>query len=136
MTREEDELARDPFLADRKAVRAAKPLEFRHDADVAIAEAVEKKMPCFIKFETEWCGPCKTMTQLVFTAKDVVDSAEGVICVKIDGDERKDLGEKYSVGAYPTGVMLSPDGTEAARFVGYQTVTEMSGFLKNKRTAP
>jgi hypothetical protein len=42
MTRADDELSRDPYGADKKAVKADKPLEFRHDIDAAIAEAVEK----------------------------------------------------------------------------------------------
>jgi thiol-disulfide isomerase/thioredoxin len=133
ITRQADELARDPYGADKTAVKAEKPLEFRHDVDAAIAEAAEKKVPCFIKFETTWCGPCKMMTQNVFTAKDVVEAANGVMCVMVDGDERKDLVERYEVKAYPTGVMIAADGNEAARFVGYQKVIEMGAFLKDKR---
>ena len=56
VTPEEDAIKRDPYGADRTAARADKPLEFRHDVDAAIAEATEKKLPCFIKFETSWCG--------------------------------------------------------------------------------
>ena len=73
------------------------------------------------------------MTQLVFTAKDVVDASSGVMCVMVDGDERKDLVERYEVKAYPTGVMIAADGTESARFVGYQKVDRYGGFLKDKR---
>ncbi len=135
MTREEDLLARDPYGADRKAVKAEQPLQFRHDVDAAIAEAAEKNLPCFIKFETTWCGPCKMMTQNVFTAKDVVDSSEGVVCVKVDGDERKDLLERYAVKAFPTGIMLAGDTNESGRFVGYQSVAKMTAFLKEKRIA-
>lgn len=74
------------------------------------------------------------MTQYVFTAKDVVDASAGIVCVKVDGDERRDLVERYSVKAYPTGVMISPDDSEEARFVGYQTVVEMTDLLKAKQT--
>ncbi len=74
------------------------------------------------------------MTQYVFTAKDVVEAAAGIVCVKVDGDERKDLVERYSVNAYPTGVMISPDASEEARFVGYQKGVEMTDFLTAKQT--
>lgn len=133
VTREADALARDPYGADRVAAKAAKPLEFRHDVDAAITEAADKKLPCFIKFETSWCGPCKMMAQLVFTAKDVVEASEGVVCVMVDGDERKDLVERYEVKGYPTGLMIAADGSEVARFLGYQKVKEMTAFLKDKR---
>lgn len=136
ITRAEDALARDPYGADKKAIKADKPLEFRHDIDAAIAEAVDKKQRCFIKFETTWCGPCQMMTQNVFTAKDVVDASKDVVCVKINGDQRRDLVERYAVKAYPTGLMIAADGTEAARFVGYQKVTDMTDFLKEKKAEP
>ena len=76
------------------------------------------------------------MTQNVFTAKDVVDASKDVVCVKVDGDQRRDLVERYAVTAYPTGLMIAADGTEAARFVGYQKVTEMADFLKEKKAEP
>ncbi len=133
MTRAEDQLMRDPYAADIQAPKAEKPLEFRHDADAAIAEAKEKRLPCFIKFEASWCGPCKLMTSQVFTAKDVVDAASGIVCIKVDGDERRDLVQKYSVNAYPTGILLSAEGNEANRFVGYQSVRLMSQFLTSNK---
>jgi thiol-disulfide isomerase/thioredoxin len=134
MTPEEDAIKRDPLAADRMAARAEKPLEFRHDIEAAMAEAVEKKRPCFIKFETTWCGPCKMMTQYVFVAKDVVDAANGVMCVMVDGDEHGELVERFKVKGYPTGVMLSAEGEEVGRFLGYQNVVAMTQFLKDNRS--
>ncbi len=75
------------------------------------------------------------MTELVFTAKDVVDASEGLLCIKVDGDDRKDLVERFQVTGYPTGVMISADGLEAARFVGYQKVPQMAAFLSKRSAA-
>jgi thiol-disulfide isomerase/thioredoxin len=136
ITPEEDALARDPYAADKKAAKAATPLEFRHDVDAAMAAASAKQLPCFIKFETSWCGPCKTMTQFVFTAQDVTDAAAGIVCVMIDGDERKDLVERFNIKGYPTGLMIAADGTETARFVGYQNVKQMAAFLNDNKARP
>ena len=129
ITREQDFKARDPLGLESDFVRAAKPLEFRHDVDAAIAEAREKGVPCFVKFETSWCPPCKLMAEYVFTAQDVVDAARDLICVKIDGDERSDLLEKHRVEGFPTGLMLGSDGSEVARFLGYQDIDAMVKFL-------
>lgn len=120
------------WIAVASVTEQPKVLEFRHDVDTAILEAINNKQRCFIKFETTWCGPCKTMTQHVFTAKDVVDVSEGIVCIKVDGDERRDLVERYAVKGYPTGVLLAADGTEATRFLGYQTVVEMTKFFETK----
>ncbi len=72
------------------------------------------------------------MTQNVFTAKDVVDASVGLMCIVVDGDERKDLVERYQVKAYPTGLIVLPEGAEVTRFVGYQKVTQMTAFLKER----
>ena len=55
--------------------------------------------------------------------------------MKVDGDERKDLLERYAVKAFPTGIMLAGDTNESGRFVGYQSVAKMTAFLKEKRIA-
>ena len=126
-------MGRFVYLADRLAPRAAKPVPFRKDVDAALKDAAQKKMPTFLKFETDWCGPCKTMDQLVFTAKDVATAAEGILSITIDGDARKDLCEKHKVTGYPTGILIGPDGKEIARLVGYQSVKRMTEFFKKAK---
>jgi thiol-disulfide isomerase/thioredoxin len=130
LTEAEDKVKRDRLREDRLAKRADKPVAFRKDVDAALKEAVQAKGAYFLKFETDWCGPCKEMTALVFTAKDVADAAAGLTCVVVDGDARKDLTEKYKVTAYPTGVLVGADGQEAARYVGYQSVKMTTEFLR------
>ncbi len=130
ITQEADEIKRDQYKADRDAPRATKPVAFEKDYEKAMKRAAADKKPVFVKFETEWCGPCKTMTSLVFTAKDVADAADGVVCVKVDGDEQKELVKQYKVEAYPTGVLLDATGQEISRFVGYRGVKAMTEELK------
>lgn len=129
LTEAEDAIKRDKLRDDRLAKRADKPVAFRKDVDAALKDATDKKVPYFIKFETDWCFPCKQMTQFVFSAKDVADAAAGVTCVVIDGDARKDLVEKYQVKGYPTGILFDAAGKEVARYSGYRSVKEMTGFF-------
>lgn len=133
MTEEEDTIKRDRLRADRMAVRAAKPVPFSKDVDVTLKQVAEKKTAYFIKFETDWCMPCKQMSELVFTAKDVADAANGITCLIVDGDARKDLTEKHKVKAYPTGILFDANGEEIARYVGYQGVKETTAFLKKAK---
>lgn len=134
MTEEEDTLQRDSLRADRMAKRAEKPVAFRKDVDDAIADARKKNQPYFLKFETDWCMPCKQMTSLVFTADDVVKSSQGILCIIVDGDERRDLVMKHQVKGYPTGILFDGEGNETTRYVGYQSVKATTGFLgKAKR---
>ncbi|MGA1608017.1 MAG: thioredoxin family protein [Planctomycetota bacterium] len=132
MTEEEEKTANDRLAPDRKAPRAAEPLAFRHDADEALVDAKAAGKQVFLDFETTWCGPCKTMDMLVYPAQAVVTAAQDLVCIKVDGDERRDLVKRFEVTAYPTLLVLSPDGTVLRREVGYRSVAQMAGFLAGK----
>ncbi|MEZ5976482.1 MAG: thioredoxin family protein [Planctomycetota bacterium] len=68
-------------------------------ATLAAAKAANKRI--LVDFETTWCGPCKTMNQIVYTAQPVVDAAAGVLAVKVDGDEHRELVKQHQISAYP-----------------------------------
>jgi thiol-disulfide isomerase/thioredoxin len=129
MTEAEEATKRDTLLDDKNAKRAEKPVPFGNDFEAAVAMARSKESRMLIDFEATWCGPCHTMDELVYTSADVVSAASGIVCVKVDGDIRKDLVEKYSVGAYPTMILMGADGKEVRRAVGYRSVKEMVEFL-------
>ncbi|MDA1223402.1 MAG: thioredoxin family protein, partial [Planctomycetota bacterium] len=119
------------FAADRTAPRADKPLAFRHDVDQALADAKATGKRVFLDFETTWCGPCKQMDLMVYTARAVVTAAAtaDLICVKVDGDERRDLVKRFGVEAYPTLLVLSPEGEVLRREVGYRSVADTARLL-------
>jgi thiol-disulfide isomerase/thioredoxin len=129
-TPEEDAIRRDSLRADRMAPRAKTPVAFLKDFEKAVSQAKDKHAAYYVDFETTWCGPCKQMDSLVYTAKPVADASRKLVCVKVDGDERKDLATKLNVKAYPTGILFSAEGKELARYVGYQSVKQMSEFFK------
>lgn len=127
---EAEELARDDRLKpDREAKRAAAPLAFGHDLTAALAEAKLANKLVFVDFVTTWCGPCKEMDQLVYTAADVVAAARGVVAVKLDGDVERELVEQYEVEGYPTLLLLDGDGNVLKRAVGYTSVADTVKLL-------
>lgn len=128
---EADEKARaDTTKPDREAPRAAKPLAFGKDLAAALAEAKRDGKQVFVDFETTWCGPCKVMDQVVYTAAEVVEAAKRLIAVKLDGDEHRDLVKKYGVGGYPTMLVLDCEGKVLRRAVGYRGVKALSAWLR------
>lgn len=130
---EQEELARaDLHKADREAARAAAPLAFGKDFAAALATAKASGKPLFVDFETTWCGPCKLMDQWVYTAADVVAAAQGLVAVKLDGDEQRDLVKRYEVAGYPTMLILDGEGQVVRRAVGYRSVRQMVEFLRGR----
>ena len=94
-----------------------------------MADARAQRKLLFVDFETTWCGPCKSMDRWVYTAEKVVTAAAGVIAVKVDGDEHRDLVRRFAVEAYPTMILLSPTGVEIRRARGYRSVDAMATFF-------
>ncbi|MEO6596606.1 MAG: thioredoxin family protein [Planctomycetota bacterium] len=125
----EEKARADVYKQDREAKRAPKPLAFGADFAAAMVEAVRDKKRVLVDFATTWCGPCKLMDELVYTAADFVGAATNVIAVKLDGDVERDLVKRFQVEAYPTMLLLEPDGTEVRRLVGYQGVAAMVKFV-------
>jgi thiol-disulfide isomerase/thioredoxin len=130
LTEAEEAAKQDRYAPDRAAPRAATPLAFGRDLAAALARAKQERKRVLVDFETAWCGPCKTMDQLVYSAAAVVDGAKDTFAVKVDGDEQRELVKKYGVSAYPTLILLDAQGRELRRAVGYRSVAEMVEMLK------
>ena len=85
--------------------------------------ASNKKGPSlvFLDCYTSWCGPCKMMAENVFPQKAAGDYFnKHFVNIKIDMEKGEGvaLAKKYAIRAYPTFLILNPDGSELARLVG------------------
>ncbi len=132
MTQAQEQAKADPYAKDRKFARSEKPFVFLHDYEKAIALAKKENKQVVIDFVTTWCGPCKTMDKLVYTAKPVFEKSKDVIFLKLDGDDERDLNKQYKVEAYPTLILLNAEGKETRRRIGYQGVDELLEFLRGE----
>lgn len=129
MTQAEERVKRDSFRADRTAERATVPLKWESTLAGALTLAGMTGKRVLVDFTATWCGPCKTMDELVFSSKAVVDASADTIFVKVDADAQRDIIKKFKVTAYPTLVMLDGTGKELKRVLGYQSIREMVAFL-------
>lgn len=130
MTQAEERIKRDSFRQDRVAERSSVPIKWATSLDTAMKEAAASGKQILVDFTATWCGPCKTMDELVFSSKAVVDASDNTIIVKVDADTQRDIIKKYKVSAYPTLVVLDASGKERKRALGYQSIREMVTFLK------
>jgi tetratricopeptide (TPR) repeat protein len=83
--------------------------------------AKQQNKPVFIDFYTTWCSPCKRLDKVTYQDGKVVDYLNSIVSVKYDAekDEGETLAGKFRVKAYPTLLLLDPDGKEIDRHVGY-----------------
>ena len=77
-----------------------------------------------IKFHATWCGPCKSLSNIMKTI-DV-----GMPVTECDIDDNMDQAAKYAVRGVPTVVLLE-DGKEVKRFVGVKTADDIKEWLEN-----
>lgn len=89
--------------------------------DQMLARAKQENKYIFIDFFTTWCGPCKRMDEKTFTDAKVQDLLNSMIAADWDAEKDPwiDLAKKYRVSAYPTLIVIGPDGKEVDRHLGY-----------------
>lgn len=87
------------------------------DADFksVIAQANADKIPVFVDFFAEWCGPCKMAAPVI--DKLAGDYAGKIIVAKVDVDQNT-IAKEYGVMSIPTVVIIKGD-TEVDRKTGF-----------------
>ena len=107
----------------------------------ALQKAKEENRWIFLDAYTSWCGPCKVMAEQVFTlAKAGVFFNSRFVNVKYDMEkgEGPELAKKLGIGAYPTFVLIRPDGVVHDKFVGgidvYGIIQRVEHSMKQTET--
>lgn len=89
--------------------------------DAALKEAGQEHKIVLIDFFTVWCGPCKMLDNTTWRDPGVIKLMQGkAVCLRIDAEKEPALARKFSVMAYPTVVLIRPDGTVIDKLIGYE----------------
>lgn len=102
------------------------------DYEASLKKASAEKKPILLEFTgSDWCPPCKKQAQDVFEQPTFASFAkDNFVAVKLDFPRMKEqsaeektrnneLAKKYRVQGFPTVILLSSEGNELARTVGY-----------------
>jgi thiol-disulfide isomerase/thioredoxin len=97
------------------------------------AATKEGKRLILIDFYTTWCEPCKRLDETTWKDEGVRDwLIREAVCLKVDAEKNEALAEKFRVNAYPTLMLLRPDGSEIDHMVGFR---DAKTFLADAREA-
>ena len=111
---------------------AAAELDWQTDLPKALAKAKADKKMVFVNFTgSDWCGWCIKLKKEVFDTKQFADYAkDNLVLVELDFPRSKEqsaelkkanakLQKEYAVRGFPTLLVLSGEGKELWKQVGY-----------------
>jgi thioredoxin 1 len=79
-------------------------------------KVMKSKLPFFVDFFAEWCGPCKMAAPVIEELAG--DYGGKVVIGKIDVDKNQETSAKFGVMSIPTVIMFK-DGKEVDRKSGF-----------------
>lgn len=91
-----------------------------------------------LKFAAEWCGPCKTLTQVMKGMKYTEIDVDSEDTLEQVGDQPYLLGittgrgmaMQYSIRSVPTLILIDEDMKEVSRLVGLKSREQIDGWLE------
>lgn len=80
-----------------------------------------------LKFYANWCGPCKSQTQLIKSLGDQLT----VPVEEVDIDNNVFLSAQFNIKSVPTMVMVDKNEVEIKRIVGFQNSPELLAWAND-----
>lgn len=90
---------------------SASLVEWRSWGRAAFTEARARRVPVLLAVGARWCPATAAMARGAYADPRVADLVdERFVPIRVDADERPDVGDRYGLGAWPTTAFLTPDG--------------------------
>lgn len=90
------------------------------------AQVLRSERPVLVKFEAQWCGPCKAMKPAIEELAG--EYGDKLTVVTLDIDENQQTPYKYGVRGVPT-VLLFNKGQVAGQKVGLARKADLVALL-------
>lgn len=104
-------------------------VEWRPWGGAAFHEAAAGRVPVLLAVGPGWCAATAEMMRAAYADPAVADLVRNrFVPVRVDPDARPDIGERYSLGGWPTTAFLTPDG-EVLGGETYATPRRMRALL-------
>lgn len=93
--------------------------------------AASRNQLVMVHFTADWCGPCQRIKKNVYSQRAFAHAVgQEFVPVRIDVGVQPQIAKQFSVSAWPTDLILTPQGQELHRMVSPQTETEYLAILR------
>ncbi len=87
-------------------------VEWRDFTASSFTAAEDADIPVLLSIVTPWCRPCAAMDRDVYSDSAVAEAIhEDVVPIRVNGDTRPRIRDRYTMGGFPSTLFLTPDGT-------------------------
>jgi thiol-disulfide isomerase/thioredoxin len=99
--------------------RRSSRVSWHESLESALKHARESGKPVMVDFYADWCGPCKRLGKEVLSSGEYDDMLSHFEVVKVNVDRHRGLADKFEVQGIPDVRILSADGDQIDRIMGY-----------------
>ena len=115
---------------------AGQGIEYVSGYEAGRKRAAAERKPLLIVFRASWCRFSGELTQRTLADERVVGLARRSICVMVDADRDADVCRQFGVKAFPTLLILPPDGGEPVRKTGRPSAASLAAALEKALATP
>ncbi|HZT41355.1 MAG TPA: thioredoxin fold domain-containing protein [Chthonomonadaceae bacterium] len=118
------------------ALGAIRESHFRTDIawsrsfEAGLAQARRNREPLLISFQAPDCGWCEKLDAETFTDPQMIEMSRHFVCVRVDSEVDPAIVARYAVAAFPTTLLLDPQGRVLARIPGYLPADRFAPWLR------
>ena len=86
-----------------------------------------------LKFEANWCAPCKYMAPIVENVlSDNVYSDLRLICINIDDESSQEAIQQFGIRSIPTLILLDDNDQIINKLIGSANAEQIKEFLSKQ----
>jgi len=112
-------------------VATKQSIEYLEGFEAALARAASDAKPVLVVCRASWCRWSAELAQGPLADPRIIELSRAFICVMVDADRNGDVCRTLGVQAFPTVLVLAPDGAERTRTVGRPTIATLAAALES-----
>jgi thiol-disulfide isomerase/thioredoxin len=115
--------------------RAAEPgITWREGSvEQALNDARDRNTLVLLDVFATWCGPCQKLDAETFNTEVAAAAVRELVTIRVDAEagEGPAVAERFKAIAFPSVILLRPDGSEVDRIVGFVDAEDFARQIQN-----